>query len=219
MKELKTLPKPTIQDFEKRNQLAANSDAYFEMISSYDWSTVAYENEGKYGLKTCVGTILCNAIYDDFITISNSELNIGDKIVATVNDKNGIILLDGIGTWLIEPEYDYIGYPNNITIMKKDDKWGVYNLKEKSFIIPLICDWVSNENGFLFCNEIGFYGVANKTGVILSNGEFTKAIFDEVDLEDSGVVKVRYQNEWGYINEAGNFTNNEDDAYYIGEAM
>lgn len=219
MKEALELLKPTKEDYLKKQHIDFDSEEDLVFVNRFNWSPEVYEVNGKKGLKNCIGEVLTDAVYDDFYNLPNFDISLHDKVVAVVNNKCGVVLLDGKGTWLVQPEYDYIGYPNQITYMKKEGKWGVYNLYENKFILPLVCDWLSHENGFLFCNEVAFYGIGDKTGVILGNGEFTRAMFDDVEMEDNGTVKVFYQKEWGYVNEEGQFTKDEDEAYFIGLEM
>jgi hypothetical protein len=142
-------------------------------------------------------------------------LKIGDRVVTELDNKWGIITLDGnSGTWVVEPEYDYIGYPNSITMFRKADKWGVMNTNTKEWILPLICDKIYSSNGFMFVNGIGVYEIAGKSGLILDSGEFTEAIYDEVDLAAEDFSKARIGDLWGYIAEDGQLVQDPDEAYF-----
>ena len=75
----------------------------------------------------------------------------------------------------------------------------------------------SNEGGILFTNGITVFEKNGKSGVLNEYGEYTDAIFDEVDMPEMGQsIKVRIGDKWGYIAEDGSFTTDEDDAYFIG---
>jgi hypothetical protein len=156
-------------------------------------------------------------VFEDMKLLSQHDIKKGDRIVVQQNGKWGVILADGIGTWLVQPEYDYVGYPNTITHVCKDGKWGVLNLSTLSFLIPPECDKIFVDNGFMFTNGIGYYEKDGKTGVISASGEFTGAIFDDVNGDPEGCVKVMLNGEWGFINKENEFTTDEEEAYYYSE--
>ena len=138
----------------------------------------------------------------------------GVRVVVEVNGKFGVVIADGIGTCLIEPEYDFIGYPNDIVHVCKNGLWGVLNIATGEYLIPPDCESVSNDNGFMFTNGIGYYEKAGKLGVIRDDGAFTEAIYDEVDGFPDEVVKVKLNGQWGYIDENKKFTTDEDSASF-----
>lgn len=108
----------------------------------------------------------------------------------------------------------YISYPNRIAGCLKDGKWGYLDTLENEFIIPLTCDKIFIDNGFVFCNGIVTFEINGRWGVIRSDGECTDAIFDEVDVELDQAVKVRIGDVWGYVNEDGQSTEYGDEAYF-----
>ena len=63
-----------------------------------------------------------------------------------------------------------------------------------------------DNDGFLFCNRIGFYKKDGKYGVIGDWGAHTEPIFEDVEMEPDGDVKVKYNGEWGFIGEDNKFT-------------
>ncbi len=224
MEEQKKLPKPTPADYEKRRKMEQQIDEgnsnddlesdYLDMLNSFDWETKTFEKDGKYGLINPLGEILVQPFFEDFMMGSRDELKNGDRVVAMLNGKWGVLVCDRKGSWLIEPEYDFIGYPNTITQVNKNGKWGIIDLSKKAFIIPLECDEVSNDQGFMFVNGIGTFDINGKTGVIRDDGTFTEAIFEEVDGFPDELVKVKLNGKWGYINEQNQFTEDEDEAYF-----
>lgn len=224
-----TKPKPTAADYQRReafrlNQLKGdeginNNLDELEFLNSIDWSTDTFEENGKHGLINAKGEKVLPALFDDFLMLTNAEVEMGNRVVAMVNGKYGVVLADGIGkTWVLEPEYDYIGYPNSITHVEKDGKFGVFSFSEGRFLIPADCDIVyETMRGFMFSNGIGFYQKNGKQGVVCDYGQFTDAIFDEVEGDCEGWVKVRIGEEWGYIDENNQFTTDEDEASYYYE--
>ncbi|MEN9521641.1 MAG: hypothetical protein RL065_18, partial [Bacteroidota bacterium] len=81
-----------------------------------------FTENGKHGLKKEDGTILLPAEFDDFILLSGKQLEIGDRVVVILNDKQGIVKIEEAGwSWVLIPEFDIISYPNSIVGVKKGD--------------------------------------------------------------------------------------------------
>lgn len=216
MEEVKK--QPTKVDYEKYLQIMKQSswaDGDMDFMNKYNFGTVVFEESGNYGLKNCIGDILVSAGYEDFLTLSDEDYKEGNLLAVMYENKWGMIRIGNENEWVMEPVYDYISFPNSITFVQKENKYGVINLTTQEFILPLELEFVSSQNGFMFCNGISTYGKDRKEGVIMDNGEFTEAIFDETGIPEMGEnFQVRIGEEWGFINEEGEFTTDEDEAYY-----
>ena len=225
--EIEKLLKPTPADYEKRdafNKMLSDKNHSDELVfeqldflNSIDWGGELFMDGGKCGLKNALGEIMLAPVFEDMKLLTQHDVNKGDRIVARQNGKWGVVLADGAGTWLVQPEYDAIGYPNNLTYVCKDGKWGVIDLSRQEFLIPPECDKIFADNGFMFINGIGFYEKGGKTGVVTASGEFTEAIFEDVESEPDEYVKVKLNGEWGFINENNQFTAEEEEAWYFNE--
>jgi hypothetical protein len=219
-----TIPKPTPADYEVRRHFEDRLNAesaineqlemeYIDFLNSIDWESEIF-TEGNYcGLKNALGEIILAPKYDDMAILRGIETSRNDYVSVKKNGKWGVAIADGEGAWIIQPEFDYIGIPNNLTHVYKDGKWGVLNLKEGNFLIPVECDSISHEHGFLFVNGLAIYTKNNKTGVITQSGQFTDAIFDDVEWWE-GAVKVLLEGQWGFIDENNQFTTDEEEACY-----
>lgn len=217
--------KPTPADFEKRrlftkrfNESSVTDEEnfdYLDFMNSIDWSAETFEEEGLCGLKTSLGEMVLPPVFE--VVCPTYEVNNGDRIVVMQNKKWGVVIADTKGTWLIQPEFDYIGYPNALTQVCKDGKWGVLNITTGEYLIPLTCDKVFSEGGYLFVNGIGTFEKDGKLGVITQYGAFTQPIFEEVEFDDEAPVKVKLNGEWGYINEENQFSRDEEEASYFYE--
>lgn len=210
------LPKPSPEVYATfiKNGEFGNPDLDF--LNSFDWSVEVFEKNGFYGLKSCIGEMLLNPKFQDFPLIPFYDMNIGDKLVARLNNKFGVLQLDGSdGLWIIEPEYDHVGFPGGITSFKKDGKWGIMDISTKEWILPLVCDLVYEHQGCIFINGIGIYEINGKSGLILDNGEFTDAIYDEVDLAAADYSKARIGELWGYVAKDGQLVQDSDEAYFF----
>ena len=212
---------PTEQDYNKAEELFelyqnGAENKYEELIAKFDWEPIVFEENGLKGLKTAYDKVLIPAMVDEFYILSRSFHRFADKLTVVIDNKYGIIETDGSGDWIVEPEYDYIGFPNIITHVKKGDKWGLLNIRDNKLVVSLDYDSMSNNNGFFFLNGIGVLVKGDKIAIAMEKGDVSKAIFDEIEQPVEGEVKVKMNGEWGYINEEGGFTSNIDDAYYFG---
>jgi hypothetical protein len=210
--------KPTKADYEKYLQIMKQPTWPHEEIgflNEYDFGITIFEVAGNYGIKNCIDEILVSAKFEHLYTFSFKEYKEGDLLAVMFGKKWGMIRIGDENKWVLEPVYDYIGFPNAITFVKKDNKYGVINLNWMEFIIPIGLDFVTSENGLMFCNGISTYGKGGKEGVIMDNGEFTEAIFDEIEVPEMGqLIQVRIGEEWGGIDNKGLFTDDLDEAYY-----
>jgi hypothetical protein len=218
------LPRPTPADYKKREDILKMmkegtggpgiQDKELNLLNSFDWSHELTQDGELYGLKTALGEVLLPPLFENFTMMTNQELKKGDRVVTQQGGKWGVLLVDGKGTWIIKPEYDYIGYPNDVTHVCKNGKWGVLDIPKGVYIIEPDCETVFDNNGFLFCNRIGFYKKNGKYGVLGDWGAPTEPAFEEVDMEPEGNVRVKYNGEWGFIGEDNKFIAEEDEAYY-----
>jgi len=217
-----TLPKPALADYAKRDAYNESNEkwshdqemVYLEFMNSIDWSAEIFTVDDKHGLKTALGEVILPPIFEDIHVYKFIEYNKDKLVTAAINGKYGVVEADGVGTWVIEPKFDYIGIPNSLTHVYINNKWGVIKVPSGEYLIPPVCDSISRDNGFLFVNDIAIYEKDGKTGVITSNGHFTDPQFDEVEWWDDGAVKVKLKGEWGYIDENDQFTTDEDESYY-----
>lgn len=213
-------PKPSqeqyirFKELEKQMEPGEWNDEWMELYDAYDWSPELIKEGEKCGLKTVLDEVILPVIYDNVKLMESTIVEKGDRVVAIQNEKWGVAIADGNGTWLVAPEYDYIGYPNDFTAVKKDDKWGVLNISNGEFLVPLECDTVFENNGFLFLNGIGSYVKDGRMGILTEDGDLTDAVFEAVDPTPSGLVKVKFEGEWGFIDEQDQFTEDMNRAAY-----
>ena len=222
------LPRPGPAEYLKRDEYNRQMDKnrsgkldneYLNFLNSWDWDTDVIRKGGKYGLRTALGEIILPPLFENLKLLSSrrgkaGELKKGDWVVAMKDGRWGVVEADGKGKWLIEPEYDYIGFPNNITHFLKDGKWSVMKISTRECLVK-DCDEVTTWNGFMFMNRVGTYKKKGKWGVIMDWGGMTKPLFDDVSGDtDDGPVEVKYDGKNGFINEKNEFTEEEDEAYY-----
>jgi hypothetical protein len=191
------------------------SDQHLNILNNYDWSTSVFQEGDMYGLKMWDDAILLPAEFDNFKTLNSEELNFGYRVVANINNKEGVVLPEKNGwSWLLNPEFDYITYPNDIVAVKKGEKWGIYCFSKTKYLIPIECEMITIHSGFLIMNGIGQFKKDGLWGIISDSGEYTEAIYNEVEDDIEGPVKVKLGEKWGYVKEDLTFSENEDDAYF-----
>lgn len=211
----KDLPRPAQAHYDRLLQLEEKksyNNEHLDLLNNFDWSAQIFEENGKYGLRSAVGELLLPADFDDFMTMTGDVLRRGDRVVSQKNGKWGVAVAEGKDTtWHLQPEYDYIGYPNYLTAVCKEGKWGIINISTGQYLISPECDMVHTDNGILFVNGLASYEKNGKIGIIRMDGAFTEAIFQETDFEPEGPIRVMLNGGWGFINKHGNFTTEEED--------
>ncbi len=221
--EHETKPRPASVDFEKRayyKSLWSNGQMPSIMIheaiefeNSFCWGPERFFDNCKCGLKTLLGEILVPPVFEDFDEIFD-EIKKGDKVIAKENSKWGVVLADGIGTWFIKPEFDFIGKGWNLRHVCKNDRWGVLDITKGEFLILPDCDKVFDYDGYLLNGGgIGIYERNGKIGIILDDGSFTEPLYEGEDVY-KGFVTVKFNGQWGFLNKERSFTTKIDEAYY-----
>ncbi|MCF8226005.1 MAG: hypothetical protein K9J30_09010 [Bacteroidales bacterium] len=181
--------------------------------SDFDLSSEVFQEGEKWDIKNAIGEVILEAKYDNFMTMTHEDLDTGDRIVTELDGKWGILKIDGPGTWIVEPGYDFIGYPNQITHMIKGDKWRIMDIVKKEVLVD-DCDSVDNNMGFCFSNGVGFFEKNGKHGVMMEWGQHTDAVFDDIDFNHHEWVKVQYNGKRGYINKQNEFAEDEEAVFY-----
>ena len=156
------------------------------------------EDTLKYGVVDINDNIILEPIYD--------QIEIGDlgSIIVTLNNKNGVF--DSSGNIILDIVYDYIHQFKDSFIVKKDDKDGLFNIEGKE-IIPIEYEDVQ------IAHSIGKYdkevfrviNTNEKIGFFDNSGDqLTDFIYDEFNAGRDGLIPVRKDNKWGYIDMEGN---------------
>ncbi|HNQ67248.1 MAG TPA: WG repeat-containing protein [Bacteroidales bacterium] len=157
----------------------------------YNGLAVADQND-KWGLLKKDGTWQIN---NDYYQMIYEGANF---ILVTSNDyKTGI--MDTLGNWILQPEYDYIwNYTNSKLIAKKDDISGIINLKGEwlcEFTYPYA--WHYSHDLFEYDND-GNYGLMDNTGNVLRDYEF-----DEIGYMWEGYAYFIENGKYGIIDSLG----------------
>jgi len=209
-------PRPSRADWERLKELEGTengrfSGEYFRLWDAFDWSPEVIEENGSYGIRLAVGEVILPPLFEDLGVYVNVKK--GDRVAVKQNGKWGVVVADGTGKhWIVEPRFDWIGFPNPLTPVKKGDKWGVYDLTKNRYLVPPECDSMETAGGYLFTNGTAICEKDGKYGLITDAGLFTGTVFDDIDNPPEEPVKVKYKGVWGWLNEKGRFTTDEDEA-------
>lgn len=171
-----------------------------------------FQENGLIGLKKRSGKILLPALFEEVFTPSYATE--GDLVPAMQQGLWGIVRADGQGTWVVQPEFDYVGYVDKLAPVRKNGMWGVLNVETMSYLIPLECDIIYVPWGHMFNNNAAVYSKDGKLGVIRPDGRFTPPIFEDVEAEYQDMLRVRFEGVWGFLDENSQFTTNEKDAFW-----
>jgi hypothetical protein len=221
-------PQATVAEFEKREKLESKidllsldskefqllNDEYLDFVNSYDWTAVMFYKYKKCGIKSATGKVLVPALYDEILYIPH-WVNEQSYVAACLQNKWGIVKADGKNTTVTLFEYDNINpIQGNMAVVRKGDKWGYIDVNGL-LSTPLHFDYIYDFGEYTFVNGIsifrkdGLYGVTD--GV-----EFSKPVFDEIDvIELDGYVSGIFNSKHGYINKDGEFTEDQEEAYWI----
>lgn len=157
----------------------------------YNGLAVADQND-KWGLLKKDGTWKINNDYEELIYDGSNSI-----LVITNDYETGI--MDTLGNWILQPEYDYIwNYKNSIFIARKDDISGLINLKGEwlcEFTYPYV--WHYSHDLFEYDND-GNYGLMDNTGNVLRDYEF-----DEIGYMWDGYAYFIENGKYGIIDSLG----------------
>lgn len=211
----KKLPRPAESDWEKYWDLIENGDTLSEefrkLDNSFDWLPEMTGENGKYGIRLAYGEVIVPPVFDNLRM--PFFVRKGDLVSVEKDGKWGIIVADGKGTWEVRPRFDHVYHPDSLALVREGDHYGIYDIEKKEYFIPPECDAfdvnpldLAFTNGIAICEKDGKFGVAAYEGI------YTGALFERVDTDPFGYITVKYQGAWGWLDEKGRFTANDEEA-------
>lgn len=190
---------------------AFNNEPYFFTTQFYRNPMIyPFEADGKMGVRDHLGFIIVPAIYDE-VDICNGLENstchgrLGDRWGMVVNCgsvvRNPKIEMDEPTHWLC---------CGNLIVEKKNGKFGLYDKSKRKYLLEHIFDeFIEHKHWSHIITRIG-----NKYGYL--DFDLNYIVFPQFDDYRVGrclsYVRFRKDGKWGYINEAGAWTD------YIEEA-
>ena len=189
-------------------------DALAERIqqinTEYNWYDMPFEENRRIGIKDALGKVIVPAKFDDYVETYN--LNFRRASVAMeLNGKDVLVKTDGSGEVLPGTECDAIvSMPfSHYFAMYKGGKFAIFAANGKMYV-DFICTSCSD-----FSNGLAVYEADGKKGVIYTNGTVLPAKFDEIDSPElESCLSVRVGDEWGFIDQDGNFTTDDEEAFW-----
>ena len=223
--------KPTNHEIQERIHLekilkseaglnSTQAERYIHLMEEYDWSPSFPYVGNKIGLNDWSGKQILPAEFDEIVLNQlHEDFYFKQHICVKLNNKYGIIRLEKEGyVWIKDGIYDEVRIPNKlegIIATRQDKIWQISDLSTNEEVISGAFSEVSNYNGELFLNGIAFFRIGDLYGVVDEHGLSTELKFNEINTHSTeGLVEVRLGDQWGYIDNAGNFTLSADDAFF-----
>lgn len=174
-----------------KNQLAVYYDWIYEINGFYELS-----KDGKYGLATANGVVVCKPKYDN---ISFTYFDFG-LIVVSLDSKYGFLNSEGIQ--IMTPKYEYYESYNDTGIIEVmlDEKFGLFTAKGE-VVKPQYStiDATDDETGLAIVEKDDKYGLLN----MKTFKEVTPCIYNLISDFDGGLYEVTIDNKIGYLNKDG----------------
>lgn len=166
-----------------------------------------YEVDGKMGVKDSLGTIIVPAIYDE-IECCNGFVE--STCYGRLGNHWGMVVCDSsaVRSPKIELDEPCRWFWSGRIIEKKDGKLGLYDKFNEKYLLDHICDeFIEQKN----CNHI-IIRMGNKYGFF--NPDFNvPPQFDDYRVGRClSFVRFKKDGKWGYINEAGAWTEHIEEA-------
>ena len=155
------------------------------------------DESSKYGVIDLEGEKVLEPIYDKI------EINYKGAIIVKLENKYGAFNKDGKA--ILDVEYDYIIPIEDSLITTKDDKNGLFNLKGEE-VIQTIYKEVQIAHTLREYEWETFKVVNNEDKIAFfdnSGKQLTDFLYDEVSPGRDGLIPVRLDNKWGYIDVKG----------------
>lgn len=204
-------PKATQKEFDQLATLEEMDSLDF--MNSYRWfPEIVYEGD-KCGIVSVLGKVVLPTEFED---IKYFEIAIEKQTVVTAqkNGKWGLVKTF-TGESLTGFIYDYMPPVSaNVIPVMKNGKWW-YIKSNGELFTPLEFDMIFTDDGISFMNGISVFKKDGRYGV--TDGlAISKPVFDEIDVvaEDTFISGTR-DGIRGYIDKDGEFTADEERAYWI----
>ena len=183
------------------------------LYADYNWFDQPYMESGRYGVKDVFGNVIIPAKFDDYVELFHYHHR-RPSIPMVLNGKTVLVWTGSQGNVVPNTEYDSIHYSpyTGYYRMWQDGKFG-FMTSAGTIIVDCICDEASEP-----INGVLMYRSGDNWGLFEDYDNVVAPKFDEViDPMPNEYVKVRIGEHVGYINEKGEFTQNEDDAFWVFE--
>ena len=185
-----------------------NMDKVNSFMEEYDTMCSLFEENGCVGVKDILGEVLVPAMFDD-ITVVFSDVNRYFALPVIKNGKYGLVKPDGKGTMAAGCIYDNIHFEGGCHYLAKDGKQGMYDVYGNE-VVPVMVDKVFEPwNDLIVFESDGKFGFA-----MFGSGVVTKVEYDAYEMDANEDLVVTLNGKKGYLDEAGKFTEDPDEAWF-----
>ena len=185
-----------------------NMDKVNFFMEEYDTMCSLFEENGCTGVNDILGEVLVPAMFDD-ITVVFSDVNRHFALPVIKNGKYGLVKPDGKGTMAAGCIYDNIHFEGGCHYLAKDGKQGMYDAFGNE-VVPVMVDKVFEPwNDLIVFESDGKFGFA-----MFGAGVVTKAEYDAYEMAANEDLVVTLNGKKGYLDEAGKFTEDTDEAWF-----
>ena len=192
-----------VSDVRQNTDFEADNIAALKVINSrgfkhpnYDEAseTISVKKGGKWGLLDKQGNVLCEPMYNDISNFQNGTA------VAHLDNKAMLINTNGE----VVKIYDYnrvVPLPNGYAQVMQNNKWGLINPDGEEVVEPKYDELHANfiDNHYARVCIRGKWGIINYDGV-----ELVAPKYDEITDDCDGIIYVRKDGKWGYLDKTFN---------------
>ena len=189
-------PKATQKEFDQLAKLEEMD--VLDFLNSYRWYPEIVHQGDKCGIVSVLGKVVLPTEFED-VKFFASAIEKQSVVTAQKNGKWGLVKTY-TGEGVTGFEYDYIPpvSANIIPVMKNGKWWYIKNTGE--LFTPMEFDMKFTDNG------------------VTDGLEISKPVFDEIDIvELDEFISGTRDGIRGYIDQEGEFTADEEKAYWIGD--
>lgn len=194
------------------------SEELQSLLEEYDFYDQTFEVDGKVGLKDVKGKVLVPALYKDFperyrfLFMRQRPIPVmGD------NDKYALVSTDGTNTVLTPFEYDMLHHKECTSYYVCNKRNGDKVLAGLLGVTGEVLVPCEMDIFYGTCNGIEVFRKDDKYGLYAIDGTYMPPMYDDVELQDDGYVKIKVGDKWGYLGSRCEFVaeDSEEDLFCI----
>lgn len=205
------------EDLGEIDEKELNENKIYNILLNFLWDDEVYIKNNRMGLKDCWGRIIVPPKYNKCIGLDSywflSESN--PCIGVQKKGKWRLVLRDDYRKNLTNNTFDNIELQlEGLYVVEKKGKYGLYSLSG-NLILPPNKDVIYRPS---FDNNI-VYIEGGKYGIRFENGNITKQMVDELDIDSGLLLSVRVDSKWGYLDVNGCFTLKRCESYLMRDSI
>lgn len=167
-------------------------EEYNDLIYSYDWNDIVFEENGKKGLKNVKGQVVVPAMYDDFSDLA-PYYEYPKRVIAYLNGKVALVKRDGEGSPITDFEFsqmERIPFTPFYAVWKEEDEAHFAVMYDGKVITPYEIEVYGDVvDGGVWLGANGKTGLLHYVGEIIYIKPQYDSIYDEGVGSDFFFVK------------------------------